>query len=270
MSNKHQKKLVFRCNLCGADSDFQEKSLHRELPSCQACGSTVRHRQVIQAYHVVRSMVGVLGGRRRKVVGLSDHYLISDFFAGLKEIHYINTFVDENPKLDITKPDKELLKSASILISSDVLEHVTFPLGKALCGKFEVLQPGGWLILTCPYVVRGPAVEHYPWLTDYRVDVLKEGVFKVVALDANNQEFEIEHPIFHGGPGRTLEMRALALDVILQELDEAGFRNIRVLADDYKSLGIIPTEGQGVIVAQRPQRFGKIKTVKSRNLDDRL
>lgn len=120
-----------------------------------------------------------------------------------------------------------------------------FPVARALEGMRRVIRPGGVLVLTCPYVLFGPSTEHYPWMTDYVVQ--SDGT--VVGIDRLGAERKIQEPFFHGGPGNTLEMRLLALDVLLDELDRVGFSQIQVLAESVPHLGIFPTGGMGVIVA---------------------
>jgi hypothetical protein len=87
-------------------------------------------------------------------LGLSDATLIEDYLSGLRGVRYKNTFFDVRPRLDITNPSIFLRGSADILISSDVLEHVFFPVSKALDGHSTVLKRGGLLILTVPYTTQ--------------------------------------------------------------------------------------------------------------------
>src|SRR5208337_5051049 len=63
---------------------------------------------------------------------------------------YRNTFFHSEPKLDITNPPDSMRGSLDFLISSDVFEHVLPPVSKAFAGAFDVLKPGGHLILSAP------------------------------------------------------------------------------------------------------------------------
>lgn len=248
----------FECNLCGGLSPYRREDLHRELPSCVCCGSTVRHRQVAHAYGAISQSRRQTARHEMRVLGLSDAPLIEKFFLGLEKVRYLNTFVDEAPVLDIVQPPKSFLSSADVVVSSDVLEHVPFPVNQALVGKFKILKPGGWLLLTVPYSVKGPSVEHYPWMVDYETVIAKPDLVRVIGIDRSGSKMEISDPVFHGGPGKTLEMRQLTLEVILDELKRAGFIDVRVLDEEQPTLGIIPTACQGVFIAKKPKQVRKL------------
>lgn len=175
---------------------------------------------------------------------MSDHPLISRYCTE-QGFDYQNTYFDEAPVLDICNPTPNYLKTADVLITSDVLEHVMSPIGRALEGMRQVIRPNGLLILTCPYVLFGPSTEHYPWMSDYVVQ--PDG--SVIGIDRLGGARAILDPCFHGGPGNTLEMRLLAIDVLVDELARAGFYRIQVLAEPVPHLGIFPTDGMGVILA---------------------
>jgi hypothetical protein len=244
----------FECNLCGEHSIYRRENLHREVPSCEFCGSTVRQRQLIHAYRQISCEDRPSKKGNPRVLGLSDHPLVEQFFLSQKNVHYVNTFVDEGTRLDVIRPPKAFLSWADFLISSDVLEHVPFPTNQALLGKFNVLKPGGWLLLTVPYSAKGPSVEHYPWMVDYETVMVSPGSFKVIGVDRTGSQREVRDPIFHGGPGKTLEMRQLAVDVVIDELQRAGFVDVGVIDQEEPAVGIIPTDFQGVFLARKPKR----------------
>lgn len=232
----------FICEICGHKSVVPQSAFHRELPSCAECGSTVRHRQIVRA--IAESRDATRQPSDFRVLGMSDHPLVSRYCME-QGFDYQNTYFDEAPVLDICRPTPDYLETADVLISSDVLEHVMFPIGRALGGMRRVIRPGGMLILTCPYVLFGPSTEHYPWMRDYVVQ--PNG--SVIGIDWLGRERAVEDPFFHGGPGNTLEMRLLALDVLVDELDRAGFLQIQVHAESVPHLGIFPTDNMGVVVA---------------------
>lgn len=241
---------IFVCNLCGGPSPYREKSMHRELPSCITCSSTIRQRQIIEA---VTSVLPILQ-KPLEVVGLSDHSNIEAWFSMQPGLNYTNTYLDHPPILDITEPDFAFKNQFDILISSDVLEHVMYPMSKSLCGHFDVLRPGGVLVLTTPWVTYGPHVEHFPWLVDYFLE--KEGEtsnVQVIGVDSKGQNTIISNPIFHGGGGKTLEIRVSSLHVLQEELARAGFIDIQVRSELNSKIGIFPWSDMGVIVARRPQ-----------------
>lgn len=238
---------VFVCNLCGKASSFSKRSMHRELPSCTICSSTIRQRQVIEA---VKSVLATFD-RPLDVIGLSDHPNIETWFSLQSSLNYTNTFFDNTPFLDISEPDFTFRSYADILISSDILGHVMYPMSKALLGHFSVLKPGGVLILTTPWVTNGPHVEHFPWMVGYQV---KTRCYSptVIGVDSKGQKRKIADPIFHGGPGNTLEIRISSIHVLLEEIRRAGFTDVQVRSERKLEIGIFPWSDMSVIIARRP------------------
>jgi SAM-dependent methyltransferase len=220
----------FCCNICEEKNIWETSNFHREISSCTRCGSTVRIREI--AFQV--SKVIGRNNYNGKVIGLSDHPLIETYAAKLN-LDYKNTFFNEEPLLDISNPSVEFLETAGILISSDVLEHVLPPLHNSFTGHFKVLKPGGTLILTTPYFRGGSFVEKYPWMSGYRVNEQSQ----VIAWGKDKKEFILKDPVFHGGPGNTLEMRLFAPEIIHQELTVAGFEGIQFHESDVNRFGIV-------------------------------
>lgn len=214
-----------------------------ELPSCSACASTVRMREI--AYHL---MFFAKGNEAAKVVGLSDHTSIQEFAESL-ELNYLNTFFDMDPRLDISNPSDNWHNFANILISSDVMEHVMPPISKAFAGHFKVLQPGGNLILTTPYFHQSSYLEKYPHMSGYVVD----DQANVFANGDNYESLKIVDPVFHGGPGNTLEMRIVAPEIIREGLEMAGFEDVVFNEVDIPENGIIRSAtNMGTITARKP------------------
>jgi len=240
--------IEMRCNLCEIGSLIDLISLHREIPSCGNCGSTVRQRTI--AYLVAHTVKEFPKWKKAHIVGLSDHSLLSSYLAELPNVKYQNTFFDENPILDISNPPREFRNNIDILINSDVLEHVMFPISKSLVGALKVLRKGGTMILTVPYSLRGPSVEHFPWMTNYTVDIEVDPA-RVIGFDEHGESTILPEPVFHGGPGNTLEMRQLSLPVIVDELKKAGFSRIQHFYESIPELGIVPANGMGAVVARK-------------------
>jgi hypothetical protein len=186
--------------------------------------------------------------RRLNVVGLSDAPVLANYLSNLPRVTYLNTFLDESPILDIEAPPKSMIGAVDVLISSDVLEHVMFPVSKALNGSARLLSKKGILILTTPYQISGPSIEHYPWMVDYQVKL--ETTPRVIGYDQSGNEFQIPNPIFHGGPGNTLEMRQLNLSVLLDEFRKAGLSPEHFF-HSVPERGIVPANGMGVIIGFR-------------------
>jgi len=242
----------FLCLICKNQNELDFDNLHREIPSCDHCKSTVRLRQLSAALDTVLSK-DFAHKKNVNVVGLSDHDLVKRFLDSYPKITYTNTFFDEEPNLDICRPGKKWKQSADILISSDVLEHVFYPISHALEGSLKVLKPNGVLVLTMPWNEFGASIEHYPWMTAY--SVIEEGpdIHKVIGVDQQGLTHIVQEPNFHGGPGNTLEMRLISLHVLLHELSKVGFRDIEVQLEENRTYGINPTLGMGVILARKPK-----------------
>ena len=183
-----------------------------------------------------------------KVLGLSDHAAIQKFVGSL-EVMYVNTFFDVEPQLDISNPSVNWQSFADVLISSDVMEHVMPPISKAFEGHYKVLRPGGRLILTTPYFHQSIYLEKYPHMSGYIVDEQAN----VFAHGHNYESLKIVDPVFHGGPGNTLEMRIFAPEIIREGLEVAGFEDIVFNEADIPENGIIRSAtNMGTITARKP------------------
>ena len=55
----------------------------------------------------------------------------------------------------------------------------------------------------------------------------------------DGQVEEFPSPVFHGGPGTTLEMRLFSRDSLLRDLRAAGFREVRVADEGVPEFGIV-------------------------------
>jgi len=250
--------LSFVCNLCGAANEACALDrIDRDLPSCSTCGSTVRLRSII---HLVSSALfgeslALPDFPQRKTVvgiGLSDSPLYAGGLA--RKLAYTNTYLDQEPRLDLAKPPPALLATCDFVISADVFEHVLPPATRAFRAAYNLLKPGGALILTVPYVAAGETVEHFPHLRDFRL-VEMEGAYVMVELDAAGGYRLHTDLVFHEGPGRTLEMRVFSQAGVLRELREAGFGEIEVFSEPYPRWGIRNKCPWSLpILARRPRR----------------
>lgn len=101
----------------------------------------------------------------------------------------------------------------------------------------RLLRPGGVFVLTVPCDVHAPTIEHYPGSVGY--DVLElDGNYAVDVTYADGSVRRATDPVFHGGPGSTLELRLFGLADIVEHLRSAGFSGVRVLRDDVPEHGI--------------------------------
>lgn len=237
-------KQLFNCLICGIQNEIALSDLHREAGNCTGCGSSVRMREIVQAINLI---VQRHPQRVSSVVGLSDADVLSSYLRSRSDLIYTNTFIDEDPLLDISHPADFWKGRFDIVISSDVFEHVMPPLSKSLQGVGELLVPNGWLILTMPWTKTGSSVEHYPWMRSYVIN----DAGQVVATKIDGEEVFVNNPIFHGGPGKTLEMRFMNIYSLIDTLEICGFKNIEVLEQDSLEIGIKRDHGNiGTILAQ--------------------
>ena len=165
--------MDFTCNICETkNSGCPIEKIDREISSCRKCGSTVRFRSIIHLTSVA------LFGRSLALpefpadptivgIGLSDW---AGYAASLEaKFAYTNTYYHQPPLLDIAEPVGERAKTCDFVISTDVFEHVAPPVQRAFTGAFDLLKPGGHLILTAPFTNEPATIEHFPNLHDYRI-----------------------------------------------------------------------------------------------------
>ena len=224
--------FCFQCNICSEKSLVELKELGREKASCLTCGSTSRLRAIIRALSVE-----LLGGNtvladfptRKDIVGFG----MTDWEGYGKQLaekfSYENTYLHQEPYFDALADRLPLEKMGvnDFILSSEVFEHVVPPVGKAFKNAYDLLKPGGVLIITVPYGLGPDLLEHFPDLHDYTV-IEEKGSYRLrnVTKDGIVQEFH--DLVFHGGPGSTLEMRIFSEAALLEHLKGAGFEKITV------------------------------------------
>jgi len=153
------------------------------------------------------------------------------------KMRYINTFLHKEPRLDIQHPDPQHLGAYDFVISSDVMEHVPPPISSAFKNLRAMLKVGGVLILTVPFTMNHETEEHFPDLHDYEV-VSRNGRRILINHTVSGQIQEYPDLTFHGGPGRTLEMRVFSEKGVFQELTDAGFGDITAHREPHAEAGI--------------------------------
>lgn len=249
--------LAFVCNVCGLRNRERADAIHRETPACPWCGATLRERTLIRALcrHFFAADLPLPRFPFRKDLcgfSMSDRAGLARRLA--KRFDYRNTFYHRKPRLDILHVPDEWLQSLDFLISSDVLEHVVPPVGAAFANLRRLLKPGGLLLLSVPWVPAGETTEHFPELFDFSVDpAAPDGpVLRNRTRDGRQQEFR--SLVFHGGPGKTLEMRVFSKSGLLRELENAGFANVRILAEEHPPFGICWQQPWSIPVAAEAPR----------------
>jgi SAM-dependent methyltransferase len=145
-----------------------------------------------------------------------------------EKFSYQNTYYHKEPRLDISAVEIPAhLRSNDFVISSEVFEHVVPPVSRAFENVSKMLKPGGLFVLTTPYTNNKDTIEHFPELYDFTVVEDHEAVvLRNRTREGVIQEFR--NPVFHCGPGTTLEMRVFSENSIIQHLRNAAFHAIKV------------------------------------------
>jgi SAM-dependent methyltransferase len=231
----------FTCNVCGGLACFDEVSLaNPEAPSCAVCLSNVRHRWLVHrlSLELFGRSVPLPGFPETKSisgVGLSDPPLLAAGFAC--SLNYLNTFYEAEPSFDIRRDDSPI-GQLDFLIASEVFEHVAPPVEIAFKNAFRLLKPGGFLLLTTPWVWGGPTREHFPTLYQWAIE--EDGgrrVLRNIREDGGSEVFS--NLVFHGGTGLTLEMRLFSKSGLEGALRDAGFSPVEFEQSNSPSAGII-------------------------------
>lgn len=234
-------RIDWQCNICGRKNMTPIGALLREEPSCPGCRSSVRTRSIVHllSLELFGKSLPLSEFPARpdlKGVGLSDW----DGYAGplARRLAYRNTFFDREPRLDITDPDPALAGTLDFLIASEVFEHVLDPVDRAFSGARTLLKPGGLFIFSVPYQKSGATIEHYPGMVEYRVVEAPEGGRALEAVAADGTRSLHPDPVFHGGPGATLEMRVFSESALREHLERAGFVDVRLDSAPFFRFGI--------------------------------
>jgi len=231
----------FQCNICGNETSCKMLDLSREVASCHVCGSTVRMRSIV---HVLSTelfgeslvLPDFPCNKELHGVGMSDWDGYAKPLA--KSLDYTNTYYHQEPKLDITNISEDQTGTMDFIISSDVYEHVLFPVNRAFVNTIKLLKENGVFIFTVPYSKEGEEiVEHFGQLYDFEIEK-NQGEYILKDTDENGSVREFNDLIFHGGPGSTLEMRVFSEKSLMKELSDAGFNNIKVYGEPYLKYGI--------------------------------
>lgn len=233
-------RLRFRCNLCGHRTSWSRAAIGRETSSCGFCGSTVRFRAV---GHVLDEQVfggaggphSWPGGSALRGIGFSDDAGYARHLA--RAASYTNAWFHQPPVRDVTDPASFAGETYDFVVCSEVLEHVTRPVGRAFRTLFSILRPGGVLVLSVP-LVDGPTIEHFPELAEHSV-LLEEGGWVLDGVTPAGERLHVTGLVFHGGPGSTLEMRILGREDVARHLADAGFTDVREHRVDVPGAGIV-------------------------------
>jgi SAM-dependent methyltransferase len=232
--------VAFRCNLCGRANEVPPERIGREVPSCAGCGSTVRFRAIARLVtrEVLRSdaaLCDVPPARRIRGLGLSDAAVYAKPLA--RVFSYENTYLHAKPRLDILDIPAHRRGTCDFLIASDVFEHVAPPVAVAFRNARALLADGGVFVFSVPFTLADETVEHFPDLHDWRLEQ-RDGRCRVINRTRDGRVQVFDNPVFHGGPGTTLEMRVFCRAALLRHLAEAGFGTTRIADEPCAAFGI--------------------------------
>lgn len=233
--------IRFICPICERSTSWARPCMVREAPSCGNCASTTRFRAL-----VVTFLTEVMGSNalpsatvpKRDLCGLgfSDSSAYAQSFDRLTS--YENSWFHTEPRRDLTVPDSFQGQQYDYVVCSEVLEHVNRPIERAFDTLFQILRPGGTLLLSVP-TIDGPTVEHFPILTRHELRQDEQGTWVMSGTTATGDHFETTDLVFHGGPGTTLEFRAFGRRDLQAYLHAAGFVDVRERMEEISHYGII-------------------------------
>jgi SAM-dependent methyltransferase len=226
---------------------------HREHLTCVGCQGSARFRGIVHA--IQRELLGdPLGAVFRSAaerkditgIGISDPHIYS--FDLDRIFHYTNTFYHREPLLDIIKAESvESYDPVDFVVCSDVLEHVSPPAITAFQNLRKLVQPGGVLILTVPYLEGYDTIEHYPHLYKWKTVEMGDGHYAIVNLRRGDFTRPdgipyiecFPRPVFHGGPGEVLEMRLFGEGDLRARLAYVGFSSVEAFEANLPEIGYV-------------------------------
>jgi SAM-dependent methyltransferase len=228
----------FTCNICGRAN--ATATLPWEPSTCEGCGSNIRFRALNYLLSKELFGVGVCLQDFPKLhairgMGFSDDERYAPALA--EKFDYTNTFFHKEPRIDITEQHPDLWGTFDFILSSDVFEHINAPVERAFEEAFRLLKPNGFLCVTVPSSVEDRTDEHYPGLSAYAVASLG-GELVLVTRDEEGQLQLHQKPVFHGGPGQTLEMRVFAQNDLARKLKASGFSSVEFHGENVDAFGI--------------------------------
>lgn len=252
LNHFNKNECVFIDNINGK-IDFCNMPMHRKSGIGNLHGTWCRARAIIYALLSELNLFPILAfiENRKDINGLG----ISDDlrYASILELkfNYQNTWFHKEPRLDIMKFKHERHETLDFIICSDVLEHTIGDYKIALKNFYYYLRKNGILVLTVPFDMNiEKTIEHYPSCINYTVvfDETNENYLKTI-IHYHNSDSIAENPVFHGGPGNTLEMRKFSFQELVNETLKLGYSKYKFYPLDNSFYGISPTDKtEGCIV----------------------
>src|SRR5258706_277024 len=141
--------IGFTCNICGGANRPSGAPPDRERPSCSQCGSSVRHRALLQAlsmelFGLNLTLPDFPRVRSIRGLGTSDP---DQYAVGLAaKFDYRNTYFTREPFLDLMNPPEQEFGSYDFLLSSEVFEHVLPPVDLVFRNVYRLLKSSGTVV----------------------------------------------------------------------------------------------------------------------------
>jgi SAM-dependent methyltransferase len=259
--------VEFICNVCGSRNAIAEFATE---PATCACGSNVRTRALIHLLSTElfgRSLMLPDFPKLKSIraLGMSDKPCYASILQD--KFDYQNTFYDEEPRLDFSKPHIDLHGTLDFVVSADVLEHVAPPVEATLTEIFRMLKPHGFLAATVPCSAGDALREHYPDLYQYRI--LPLGDAPVLVNRRRDGHLEVtDELVFHGGVGATLEMRQFTAPALYEKLLATGFTNTRFFNQNIPEFGILfDFDVSQPLIAAKPEPFALAGAARAEIID---
>lgn len=251
---RDEKFSEFTCLICARKTSAPVSYvMSRESRSCYHCGSTMRFRSIIgalshQLYGKVIPLPNFPINKNLYGIGMSDANIYARPLR--KKFSYTNTFYHKEPRLDIKSPPNGMLNRYDFVITSDVFEHIPYPVDVAFLNLNRLISENGFIVFSVPYQNEGNTIEHFKTLYDYKIT--SESGKKVLinkTRDGITERFSTLN--FHGGWGETLEMRIFSKNSLLQHFVDAGFSNVYIFDESYPEYGIYNKSSDSLIFCLR-------------------
>lgn len=231
---------VYVDNIYGGFDSFKFATAHREGGIGARFQTWVRARAIIYALTERLGCFPILAflnqNNEIKGLGVSDDERYAAPLAA--KFNYINTFFHTEPFLDVMKFRPDLVDQFDFIICTDVLEHIIGDWRVALNYFHHYLKPNGVLIFSVPCDLEAnQTLEHYPGCIGYDVKEVA-GEYLVNINYPLNKTVIAENPIFHGGPGNTLEMRMFSKSELEEFSRLLGFSEFHYYGDNVPKFGI--------------------------------